>query len=106
VLVSSFDLASIDCVRALGDDLATAWIVEEVPDDVVELLLGRRHQALHPEWQVVTPELIDACHAAGLAVSCWTCDDPEAMVRLAGWGIDGICTNVPEVAAEVLGRRP
>jgi glycerophosphoryl diester phosphodiesterase len=105
VLVSSFDLASIDRVRALGDDIATAWLVEEVPQGVVELLLSGRHQALHPEWEAVTPELIDACHAAGLAVSCWTCDDAEAMVRLAGWGIDGICTNVPDVAVEVLGPR-
>jgi glycerophosphoryl diester phosphodiesterase len=105
VLVSSFDLASVERVRDLGDDIATAWIVEKVPADVVEVLLSGRHQALHPEWQAVTPELIDACYAAGLAVSCWTCDDPEAMVRLARWGIDGVCTNVPDVAADVLGRR-
>jgi glycerophosphoryl diester phosphodiesterase len=102
VLVSSFDLASVARVRALGDDIATAWLVEEIPEGVVETLVHGRHQALHPAWETVTPELIEACHAAGLAVSCWTCDDPEAMARLAGWGIDGICTNVPDVAVEVL----
>jgi hypothetical protein len=26
------------------------------------------------------------------------------MVRLAGWGVDGICTNVPDVAIGVLRR--
>jgi hypothetical protein len=28
------------------------------------------------------------------------------MVELIGWGIDGICTNVPDVALSVLGRGP
>ena len=31
-------------------------------------------------------------------MNVWTLDDPDAMVRLAGWGVDGICTNVPDVA--------
>jgi glycerophosphoryl diester phosphodiesterase len=102
VVVSSFDSASVDRVRALGDDIATAWLVEEIPDAVVEVLVNDGHQALHPSWELVTPALIDTCHAAGLAVSCWTCDDPEAMARLARWGIDGICTNLPGLAVEVL----
>jgi glycerophosphoryl diester phosphodiesterase len=34
----------------------------------------------------VDQALVERAHAAGLAVNVWTCDDPEAMVRLAGWG--------------------
>ena len=105
VLVSSFDLETIDRVRTLGDDVTTAWLVEAPPVEAVEILLAGRHQALHPSWDAVTPELIEAHHQAGLAVSCWTCDDPPAMARLAAWGIDGICTNLPDVAVDVL-RRP
>ena len=37
-------------------------------------------------------------HAAGLAVNTWTCDDPDRIRELIGWGVDGICTNVPDVA--------
>jgi glycerophosphoryl diester phosphodiesterase len=48
--------------------------------------------------------VIDACHAAGIAVNTWTCDDPARMAELIEWGIDGICTNVPDVALTVLGR--
>ena len=40
-----------------------------------------------------------------MVVNAWTVDDPEVMARLAGWGIDGIVTNVPDVALEVLGPR-
>ena len=74
------------------------------PADAVEVAVAGGHQALHPWWQAVDRALVDRAHAAGLAVNVWTCDDPEAMVRLAGWGVDGICTNVPDVAIDVLRR--
>jgi glycerophosphoryl diester phosphodiesterase len=53
---------------------------------------------VHPWVHVVTRELIDAFHDAGLRVNTWTCDDPARMRELVEWGIDGICTNVPDVA--------
>jgi glycerophosphoryl diester phosphodiesterase len=106
VLVSSFDRPSIDRVRVVADPpIATAWLVTVPPADVVETLMGGGHQALHPWWQAVDRSLVERCHAAGLAVNVWTCDDPEAMVRLAGWAVDGICTNVPDVAVAVLKGR-
>ena len=40
-----------------------------------------------------------------MVVNAWTVDDPDEMARLAGWGVDGIVTNVPDVALEVLGPR-
>jgi glycerophosphoryl diester phosphodiesterase len=38
-------------------------------------------------------------------VNTWTCDDPERMAELLEWGIDGICTNVPDVALHTLANR-
>jgi glycerophosphoryl diester phosphodiesterase len=32
----------------------------------------------------------------------WTCDEPDDIRRFAEWGVDGICTNVPEVARRAL----
>ncbi|MTA29244.1 MAG: glycerophosphodiester phosphodiesterase, partial [Actinobacteria bacterium] len=34
----------------------------------------------------------------------WTCDDPARMQELIDWGIDGICTNIPDVALAVVAR--
>ena len=59
------------------------------------------HAAIHPWVPTVDRAAVDAAHAAGLAVNVWTCDDPDRMRELIGWGIDGICTNVPDVALAV-----
>jgi glycerophosphoryl diester phosphodiesterase len=108
-LISSFRIETIDRCRAIADaeglPIRTAWLTGVVPDDVVELLTSRGHVALHPWVTLLGRDVIDACHAAGIEVNTWTCDDPERMSELLDWGIDGICTNVPDVALSVIAAR-
>ena len=61
------------------------------------------HAALHPYDATVTAELVSACHEAGLLVNVWTVDDPARIRELADIGVDGIVTNVPDVARHALG---
>jgi len=42
---------------------------------------------------IVSAGFVRAAHAAGRSVQVWTVDDPETMILLAGWGVDGIITN-------------
>ncbi len=109
-LISSFRIETVDrcqeIARRLGVPIRTAWLTTVVPDDVVELLTARGHVALHPWVQLLGRHVVEQCRAAGIAVNTWTCDDPERMAELVAWGIDGICTNVPDVALSVLGRSP
>lgn len=104
-LISSFRIETLDRCRTIADQqgaaVRTAWLTAAVPDDVVELLLARGHAALHPWVGLLARDVIDRCHAAGIAVNTWTCDDPDRMRELIEWGIDGICTNVPDVAISV-----
>ncbi|MCB0957068.1 MAG: hypothetical protein KDB12_13005, partial [Ilumatobacter sp.] len=90
-----------DRCRALAPQIRTAWLCSVVPDGAVDLLRSRGHVALHPWVAMLTEEIVGACHAAGIQVNTWTCDDPERMEQLIEWGIDGICTNVPDVALRV-----
>lgn len=101
-LISSFRLATVDRCRALNPGIRTAWLVVDVPDDVISTMVARGHAALHPWVGVLRRSHVDACHGAGIEVNTWTCDDPERMAELVEWGIDGICTNVPDVAVEVV----
>ena len=101
-LVSSFRIETVDRCRSLVPTIRTAWLVEAVPDDVIATMVSRGHAALHPWVDALHRSHIDACHGAGIAVNTWTCDDPTRMAELIDWGIDGICTNVPDVALHVI----
>lgn len=110
-LVSCFDRRTLDRVREVATTLATAWLVLGVGDDdgaaaVLTEVAEHGHQAIHPHHSAVTPQVVERAHDAGLAVNTWTCDDPERIRWLAEAGVDGIVTNLPDVALATLGREP
>ncbi len=104
VIVSCFLLASIDAVRAAAPEIPTAWLTGAGWDHrrAVDTAARHGHTAVHPEHRDLTADVISAAHDAGLAVNTWTCDDPDRMRLLASWGVDGIVTNVPDLAIEAL----
>lgn len=56
-------------------------------------------------WQaeeLVDHALVAAVHDAGLALIAWTVDRPERAAALAAMGVDGICTNRPDVVREAV----
>jgi glycerophosphoryl diester phosphodiesterase len=56
------------------------------------------------DWahSTVTAETIDLVHAYGMELHVWTVNDADRMQMLIDWGIDGITTDDPELARELL----
>ncbi|NND75829.1 MAG: glycerophosphodiester phosphodiesterase [Ilumatobacter sp.] len=105
-IISSFDWDTIQRCRRAAPDIATAFLVTEATADAIERTVAAGHRALHPWEPSLTGELVERCHAVGLAVNTWTCNDPVRISELAAIGVDGICTDVPDVALGALGRGP
>jgi len=106
VIVSSFHPPTLDRVRAVAPDVATAQLTFNLsdPERAVRFAVEAGHVALHPFDATVTRDLVRLAHDAGLALNVWTVDDPARIRALAQMGVDGIVTNVPDVAVEVLRR--
>ena len=106
ILVSSFHPPTLDRVKAVDRSVATAQLTFELKDPgrTIERAVAAGHSALHPFDATVTPDLVALAHDAGLQVNVWTVDDPARIVALDDMGVDGIVTNVPDVAATALGR--
>jgi glycerophosphoryl diester phosphodiesterase len=104
VLTSSFDLLAVDEVRAGDPTIATALLTLPGLDqlDLAATARAHGHRVLHPHDTDVTRDLVRALHDEGMEVNVWTVDDPERMRVLVEWGVDGICTNVPDVLVGVL----
>ena len=59
-------------------------------------------------WQertLVDRLLVDALHGAAMRLIVWTVDEPADMAQLLALGVDGICTNRPEIGRRAVDTR-
>jgi glycerophosphoryl diester phosphodiesterase len=104
LLASSFDPAALRTVRALRPDIPTALVVGADGDLAAALgeAVRARHHALHPHWQLVDRSLVEHARSLGLVLHAWTVNDAAELLRLARLGVDGLITDVPDVALAAL----
>jgi glycerophosphoryl diester phosphodiesterase len=63
-----------------------------------------RHEALHPYFTDVTEAMIRRQHERGIRVHPWTIDPPEEIERLLRMNADGVITDDPVLARQVLNK--
>jgi glycerophosphoryl diester phosphodiesterase len=105
VIISSFNPLALWRVRRLNRFISTGQLY--APDQP-RFLRNRwlqplvRPNALHPRWDMIDEQMVAAAHRQGLKVIPWTCNEPDAMQRLAGWGVDAIITDRPDLLHNLL----
>ncbi|MGQ0735435.1 MAG: glycerophosphodiester phosphodiesterase [Acidobacteriota bacterium] len=110
VCVGSFHQAGLDVVRAEAPAVATSASQREAQVTLYRAWcrwpFGRRapYCAFQvPEragrLRVVSPAFVKQVHRAGARVDVWVIDRPEDMSRLFSWGVDGVITDRPDLAA-------
>jgi glycerophosphoryl diester phosphodiesterase len=104
LLVTSFNRHTVAAVRARAPELPTGLLAHGGSDaaTVVRLAASGGHFSLNPWDPDVDARLVELAHDSGLAVYVWTVDDPDRMATLIDLGVDGIITNVPDVARAVV----
>jgi glycerophosphoryl diester phosphodiesterase len=104
VIVSSFHLPALDRIRAADPAIETAYLVRRITGSawLRAAVVERGHRGVHPWHGLLTRRHVERCRSLGLAVRPWTVDDPGRVALLARWGVDAVCTNVPDVARQAL----
>ena len=95
VIFISFDYENMVTLREKYPNQPAQFLDYKGEADLVERLKAHNLD-LDISHKVLTKELIDACHAEGIKVNCWTVDDVEIANRLIDWGVDFITTNILE----------
>jgi glycerophosphoryl diester phosphodiesterase len=96
-LFSSFYDPVLARLRAIAPQARIALLISRrYPVEILARARAVGAEAVNPEAPLVTRELVDEIHAAGLAVYPFTVDAPERMRELLDWGVDGLFTNLPD----------
>lgn len=123
VMIASFSQNRLDQVRrSFARELSTSLSSKEVASLVAASTLVVNPESLrvpgpfrsaraaqvpthYGPVKVVTPRFVATAHTMGLAVHVWTVDESDEMARLLDMGVDGLITDRPTVAIEVLKAR-
>ncbi|MEM6489271.1 MAG: glycerophosphodiester phosphodiesterase family protein [Pseudomonadota bacterium] len=95
VTVSSFDHAALATLRALATHLPVAPIYTR-PSDWRAKAQTLGAEAIHARARDLDPAAVAEIAAAGLAVRCFTVNDPTAVAGLVEAGLDALFTDVPD----------
>ena len=102
-IVTSFDHPAIKRVRELDPDLVLGVLYAARPADVgvgLARLVGA--QVLLPNVAYAREDDVRAAHAAGLSYVPWTTSDAERICELLKAGVDGVCSNHPDVVRQTV----
>lgn len=110
VLISSFNPYALRRTRCLDPRiplglLYNTALLSRLARAIATLMPDLQPEAIHPHWALVRPSNVRQAHARGRRVMVWTVDEPTAVERLIGWGVDGVITNRPDRMREVLEKR-
>lgn len=91
----AFNIENLIKVRALYPNQSCQFLTGEVSDEIVAKL-SELKMDLDVHYHALTKERVDAFHAAGIRINCWTVDNIADAERLAEWGVDYITSNILE----------
>ena len=91
----SFKYENLVKMRKILPAQSAQFLFKEVTDEIMEKVIADKFD-VDVKYTALTKENIDAFHAAGIEVNCWTVDSVEDAERLAEWGIDYISSNILE----------
>jgi glycerophosphoryl diester phosphodiesterase len=103
VTIQSFDWRTLQLVQRLEPSIPTVYLSgEDTPPSAVKAAGGT---VWSPRATALTEALVQQAQALGLQVIPWTVNDPGALDRLIGWGVDGLITDYPDRLRAVMARR-
>lgn len=101
VKIMSLSYQGIQKIRALRPNWTIGLLVAQAAGDLAQLDVD----FLAVNQSIVKAPLIRAADVAGKQVLVWTINDAVSMSRVITFGVDGIITDEPRLAREVLQQR-
>ena len=104
LIVSSFNHRWLRQLKTLRPTLPIGALTATYPENSVDFAKELSAWSVHMAMDVIDREFVDEVKHLGRKVLVYTVDNPEDMLLLKSWGVDGIFTNLPDLAVTVLNQ--
>ncbi len=100
VIFMSLDLAEVRKVQKLAPEIKVGYFASLQVGDMTELEID----VIGAKDGMVTAKFVEDLHEQGIAIYAWTVDDPARIIELIEAGVDGIITNDPSLARNIVDK--
>jgi glycerophosphoryl diester phosphodiesterase len=104
--VHSFDHRIVRRVSLLAPEIPLGILQTSYPVDPLRPVRDAGARDLWQHWELLDEELVQRVHEDGRRIIAWTVNDPAVADRFVGWGVDGICTDVPAIMQPLASAPP
>lgn len=110
LLISSFDPDLLVYIKDYDENCKTGFLYspdkpityKRVLKNPVGFAKSIDADALHPHQIFVSQELVDEAHENGIMVNPWTVNKEKDIIKLVKMGVDGVITDVPNIAKRLI----
>jgi len=96
--VHGFDHRIVKRLGLTRPELPRGVLLASYPLRPLDALRDTGATVLWEDQSLIDGALVETLHGAGYGIHAWTVNEPDDMRRLLALGVDGLCTNVPDVA--------
>lgn len=103
VIIQSFDVRILQALKTQVPDMPVSYLISN-PLGIAKNLnkLGFVPQYYSPYYRLITRRMLRKAQAEGIKVVAWTVNDKATMRKLISMGVNGIITDYPNLANELL----
>jgi glycerophosphoryl diester phosphodiesterase len=102
-LVQSFDERALEAIHRIDPRVSTVWLIEASRAYEKNLLrLSFTPDVYSPYFKLVDRNLVEYMHSKNIQVIPWTVNEASDIRKMLDLGVDGLITDYPDLAIEVL----
>lgn len=101
-LISSFNHPELQAFKKLMPEINIGGLIVGIPVDYAEFAEKLGAAAINVSDEFIDQKYVDDAHRRGLTMNVFTVNDADDMLRMQKLGVDGIFTNFPDRAHQVL----
>lgn len=106
IVIKSFDVRPMQELKLLGSPARLGLLVANTGSVKRNIdRLGFVPYTYNPSYALAKPKVIEDAHALGMKVMVWTVNEAEFISRMIDSAVDGIITDYPDLALQIMQQR-